>query len=182
MAITLQDIPDPFYLEVAIGVNTFEEVCDNYGLSPADVEALETDPMFGRRLRQAKTSVEEDGRAFRARCRNIVSNNLITVEGLMRDPDTSPSVQLEAFKTLVKYGELEPRAVETQGSGGPSLTLTIVAPGGNVGFQANLGGQAPVEKLVTPPKKSLPSPEPYLTDMDEVTMAPVSLSALFGAE
>lgn len=123
-------LPEQFYLDLAVGLLSFEEICDNYELPEEDLDDMVESPIYQRRLRLAIQAVEDDGRAFKARCRTLVTDNLHRVTQIMADPEAPASTRLEAFKTLVKFGELEPVKQEQAQASGPSLSLTIVAPGG----------------------------------------------------
>jgi hypothetical protein len=84
-----------------------------------------------QRLLQAKQSVEDDGRAFRARCRRVVHDTIPRMQMIINDPEVPASTCVDAFKTLCRMGDLEPRDKAQAGSaGGNHLTLTIIAPGG----------------------------------------------------
>ena len=121
-------LPDRFYVDCAIGVKPFADICASYSIDPTDIDP--TDLLFRKRLLQAEQAVEEDGQAFRARCRLVVNETIPKIQLLITDPDVPSSVQLEAFKTLAKLGALEPEKKKEEAVTGPQLSLTIVAPGG----------------------------------------------------
>jgi hypothetical protein len=124
-------LPDRFYLDLAIGTATFSDICGTYGLDPQSVREHQDDPQFQQRLLQAKQSVEDDGRAFRARCRRVVHDTIPRMQMIINDPEVPASTCVDAFKTLAKLGNLEPQpAAQANGAGGNHLTLTIIAPGG----------------------------------------------------
>jgi hypothetical protein len=124
-----EDLPTRFFIDVAVGVSPFEEICQAYGLDHTQVTTLAEDPVFAQRAVLAKQSVEEDGRAFRARCRTVVHEALPRMHAIIHDPDVPASTQVNAFQALVKYGKLEPET-EQANQGGNYLSLTIIAPGG----------------------------------------------------
>ena len=129
--IAVDKLPDRFFLDLAIGVNTYEEVCALYEISEEDADELQHEPLFKHKVAVAEQEVTDDGRAFKARCKKLADGLLVHVSRMAQDPDTAPSVQLDAFKTLAKLGELEP--VQKAGGNGPSgpvLHLTIVSPSG----------------------------------------------------
>ena len=97
--VTVQTIPEEFFVELAVGVATFDEVCDNYGIDKPTANLLEKDPVFTRRLRQARQVVEDDGSAFKARCKTAVANSVHSVIHMISDPDCPATVQLDAFKS-----------------------------------------------------------------------------------
>lgn len=126
-----KNIPDQFYIDLAVGVSTFQEVCLMHGLDPDEVDALEDDPEFKQRAALAHQAVEEDGSAFSARMRTIASNTVQYVERMIKDPDVPASTRLEAYRLAARLGKLEPeKAAATQTPTGPQLTLTIIAPDG----------------------------------------------------
>jgi len=141
---TVDSLPEEFFIDLAVGVNSFLEICDNHGIDELTANTLQQDPKFQRRLRIATQAVEDDGSAFRARCRTAVAANIDTVMHMMKDPDVSASIQLDAFKTLVRYGGLEPAKAEATVSAGPGLTLNIIAPDGS---QAVLNPMSPSRSM-----------------------------------
>ena len=121
-------LPESFYIDLAIGLTSFEDLCSAYEVDPDEVREHDRDPLFVRRLMLAKQVVDDDGRAFRARCRSIVNNSVHKLYKIMNDPDVSASTQLDAFKTLARFGDMEPKAAKE--AAGAKISLTIIAPGG----------------------------------------------------
>ena len=133
-------LPDQFYIDLAVGIHGFADICQMYDLTTEAVEAIEETPQFKQRFKLAQQAVEDDGRAFRARCRTVVNRSIPHMEHMMLDPDTPSSTQLEAFKALVRYGKLEPEKDQQIGPVGPTFSLTIVAPDGSSGYAVNSTG------------------------------------------
>lgn len=137
----IEQIPERFYIDLAVGVLPFADVCMLHNLDPADVEAHENDPIFKQRVGLAEQSVNDDGRAFKARCRSIVNRSVSKMEVLMSDPETPASTRLDAFKTLAKYGELEPeKRDQNQGPSGPQLVFNIYGPDGTPMIEQTVQG------------------------------------------
>lgn len=128
------DLPDRFFIDLAIGAQTFEEICRIYDLDPAQVEPHTDDPRFMQRLAQAEQSVADDGRAFRARCRRVVHDAIPRMHSLIHNPDVPAATQLSAFQTLVKFSGMEPEKQAAQAGSGTTLTLNIIAPDGSRAF------------------------------------------------
>lgn len=123
-------LPDQFYLAMAIGTQPFDELCLSFDLDPEYVRSLDGDPLFLSRMAQARSAVEDDGRAFRARCRTLVQQVIPRMGQIINDPEVPASTQVEAFKALVKFGGLEPKET-TQTNTGATLNFTIIAPDGS---------------------------------------------------
>lgn len=134
-SISVDRLPEQFFIDLAVGVHTFEDICAIYSVDPEAVEDVESDDLFVQRFNLAKQAVEDSGEAFRARCRTIVHRALPLMETLMGDPDAPATARLDAFKSLVKYGELEPAKQETTDRAGPQFVLNIIAPDGTTAFE-----------------------------------------------
>lgn len=165
----VEQFPEEFFVDLAIGVSSFTEICDNYEVPPAVAAQLESDPVFQRRLRMATQVVEDTGEAFRSRCRVVVSNNVQNIANMMRDNDVPASTQLDAFKTLVKFGGLEPTRDAATGPTGPQLVLNIVAPDGTTHA---IGGTQPRTITAEPVEDA---------EFTELEVLPPAASSLFGA-
>lgn len=150
----VEQIPERFYIDIAVGVLPFKDVCAVHKLDPVQVEAIEDDPIFQQRVKVAQQAVDDDGRAFRARCRSIINRSVVQMERLMGDPETPASTRLETFKTLAKYGEMEPEKQAEAGKSGPTLSLTIIAPDGSSGFEQPVQGQIVSDQSPAPPETS----------------------------
>lgn len=150
-----KDLPDNFYLAAAVGVQSFEDILRMYDIPEEDAEELTAHPVFQQRLLLAKDAVETDGTAFFARCRLLAGQTMPAMISLIQDPATPATVQLEAWKTLVKYGRLEPQPKEqAAGPSGPQLTLTIIAPNGETAFTTAM---VPHHRAVVEDIPALPS-------------------------
>lgn len=134
-----KDLPEQFYIDLAVGVSTFEDICRMYQVEQADVEAIEDDPEFNQRFLLAQQAVMDNGEAFQARCRRIVNKTVVTMERLIIDPDIPASTRLEAFKTLTSYGKLEPAKANEGGPVGPQLVFNILAPDGTSLIEQPIG-------------------------------------------
>jgi len=126
----IRQLPERFFIDVAVGAAPMDEVCTLYNIALDDLEPHWDDPRFQFRLAQAKQAVEDDGSAFRARCRTVVHEAIPRIQRIIHDPDVPAQTQLTAFQTLVKYSGMEPTQQTKQAYTGPALSLTIIAPGG----------------------------------------------------
>lgn len=186
-SVRIADLPEEFFIDLAIGTNTFVEICDNYNIDEQTAATLDSDALFQRRFRIAKQVVEDDGTAFRSRCRAAVTNSVHHVMNMMRDADVSASTQLDAFKTLVKYGGLEPQREDSGAVSGPQLVLNIVAPDGTTtdfvahnGTTTDFVAQIP-QKMRQNTIEDADFEEIKASEAPELSILPPQASALFGA-
>ena len=170
-------LPDNFYLAAAIGVQPMEEILAMYEISEEDAEELQANPTFTQRLLLAKDAVETDGTAFFARCRILAGQTMPAMVNLINDSATPASVQLEAWKTLVKFGRLEPQPKEAiAGPTGPQLTLTIIAPNGETAFSTALtSNQPPLKQIPGAVVDDDPPPLPVYPEEDDDWVDPPDL-------
>lgn len=135
-------LSERFFIDLAVGVMPFADICALHKVTPAAVEAIEDHPVFKQRMTQAQQAVDDDGRAFRARCRSIINQSVNRMERLMADPDVPASTRLETFKTLAKYGQLEPQEkAANQGPSGPQLVFNIYGPDGQPLMEQQVQGK-----------------------------------------
>ena len=90
---------------------------------------------------------------------------------MMQDMDVPASTQLDAFKTLVKYGGLEPAKSDDTAGTGPQLVLNIVAPDGTTHNFGNTQNTSAIEAEFTDVKPEV-----------QLDILPPEASNLFGAE
>lgn len=191
-ALSITQLPEEFFIDLAVGVNPFVDICDNYNIDQQTALTLENDPVFQRRLRIAKQVVEDDGTAFRSRCRVAVSNSVHHVVHMLNDSDVPASTQLEAFKTLVKYGDLEP-ATKDSTANMPSLVLNIVAPDGSthdvIESVATVSKNSPQPPTTThttsreqKERRVDPDQTEYATTKPTLNIVPPAAASLFGAD
>lgn len=127
--VEIPEFSPELYIDLAIGTASFDDVCWANGYDPAVVQPWTQYPQFENNLQIAKRAVEDDGRAFQARCRRVVQDNVMEMEGIIQNREVTANHRIDAFKTLAKLGKLEPQ--ESNGvAGGAALSLTIIAPGG----------------------------------------------------
>jgi len=158
-------LPERFFIDLAIGASPLEDIARLYKLTPEDIEPHWDDPTFQHRLALAEQAVEDDGRAFRARCRTVVHESIPRIQQIIHDPDAPAATQLSAFQTLVRYSGMEPEK-QAQAHHGPSLSLTIIGPGGeSQRIEAHMG-PAVIEQ----------EPDP---DLDYIPLASQEESQLF---
>ena len=174
-----KDLPDNFYLAAAVGIQSFEDILRMYDIPEEDAGELTAHPVFQQRLLLARDAVETDGTAFFARCRLLAGQTMPAMINLIQDPATPATVQLEAWKTLVKYGRLEPQPKEqATGPSGPQLTLTIIAPNGETGFSAALNTSPGQTYDVEPEPPALPHYPPEEDDWVDYPEVRVSAASL----
>lgn len=117
---------DPrFVLELAIGVDSLEDILDRYGIPPDRYSSLVELPAFRRELAATIRDVRENGATFKAKARVQAESYLEIVDELVYSEEVPAGVRLDAIKSLVKWGGLEPKEEKDAGLGGQSVNIQI---------------------------------------------------------
>ena len=106
--------PATLPFEVALGVHSLDEILTSHGLDTDDWEILTRNTSFRKELIAAQKEVAETGLSFQRKAAIQAEMYLSDIDALMCGSETAPSIKLEIFKTLAKYGNLEPAPAKEQ--------------------------------------------------------------------
>lgn len=101
-------------LDLVIAVDTLEVILDRYGLSREEYNALTTNIVFRRELANTMRDIRENGASFRAKARIQAESYLPVVDDMVWDRDLAASTRLDAVKSIVRWGDLEPKEKKEQ--------------------------------------------------------------------
>ena len=101
-------------LDLVIAVDTLEDILDRYGLTMEEYNLLSSNVVFRRELASIMRDVRENGASFRAKARIQAESYLPVVDDLIYDPEVAPSTRLDAVKSVVRWGDLEPKEKKVQ--------------------------------------------------------------------
>lgn len=111
-------------LDLAVGIDSIDEILDRYSLSEAEFNRLSETQSFRRELAGTIRDVRENGVAFSSKAKVQAEVYLGVLDDMINDPETPASVRLEAIRSTVKWGKLEPR--EEKGDGQNNATQVNV--------------------------------------------------------
>lgn len=112
-------------LEMAIGIEDTATILDRYGMDAHEWELVSASPLFRRELADLQREVAEQGLSFRAKARIQAESYLLDLDDMVNDDETPASVKLDAIKSAVKWGDLEPKKDKDDGGGGNSFNIQI---------------------------------------------------------
>lgn len=95
-------------LDLAIGVDGLNEILPRYGLSEREFNILSETSSFRRELALTMREVRENGIPFYSKAKVQAESYLEIIDDLVYNPETPASVRLEAIRSTVKWGKLEP--------------------------------------------------------------------------
>jgi len=99
-------------MDLAIGVDDLETILTTHNLTKAELDRLFEVPTFRHEVAMMRREVRENGVTFGKKARIQAEQYLETLDLMMANPDTPPSVRLDIFKTLTKLAGLEPKNKE----------------------------------------------------------------------
>ena len=117
--------PATLPVELALRVDTTENICRAYGINQEQWNALRSDPVFQIDLARAVSMVKKDGMSFKLKAQMQAEELLKTSWTMIHDvEDTPPSVRADLLKFTVRAaGYAEP--AEKAGATGNTLQIQI---------------------------------------------------------
>ncbi len=117
--------PATLPVELALRVDTTQNICAAYGISQDEWNILRYDPVFQHDLAQAVEMVKKDGMSFKLKAQMQAEELLKTSWRMIHDKeDTPPSVRADLLKFTVRAaGYAEP--AEKAGSNSNTLQIQI---------------------------------------------------------
>lgn len=135
----LLDVPPELVLELAVGVDTFDNICQKFGYSPVETAQLRHDVSLKARVLKAESELQKDGFIHKHRAAFGADSILKILISRGMDPSTPLSVALDIYKELVKTGDLVPKQ-NTQINQGSGFSINIVMSDGTSALQ--IGNQS----------------------------------------
>lgn len=128
------DVPPELILELAVGVDTFDNICRKFEYNTSQIEQLRNDAGLKARVTKTEAELQKDGftHKYRAAYGADTILRILITRGM--DPSTPLSVALDIYKELVKTGDLVPKqAMVQQASNGFSITINLPEIGAQPG-------------------------------------------------
>jgi hypothetical protein len=118
--------PPQLTLDLALGMESLEDILASHGLSQAHYDRLITVPSFRRELAVAMREMRENGVSFARKAAAQAESYLFNVDDIVHDMDVPASTRLAAIQSVVKWGRLEPKDEKGQDNGnGTTVNLQI---------------------------------------------------------
>lgn len=110
-----QSWPPRLPFELALGLDTEEDVLDRHMITPAQWAALKANPLFIREVVESKHALADKGVTFRSKAKVQAEEYLLQLDAMIHDATIDPKVKLEAIRSVVKWAGLEPKEEKEQG-------------------------------------------------------------------
>lgn len=115
--------PARLSFDLAMGESD-DSICEIYGLGAYELKRIKENGAFRREVAEHKREIQEHGVTFRAKARLQAEEYLLNIDDLVQSPDVPASVKLEAIKSVVRWGGLDP-GPSNKPEGGPMISNKI---------------------------------------------------------
>jgi len=117
--------PPQLTLDLALGMESLEDILASHGLSQAHYDRLITVPSFRRELAVAMREMRENGVSFSRKAAAQAESYLFNVDDIVHDMDVPASTRLAAIQSVVKWGRLEPKDEKGDNNGNNGTTVNL---------------------------------------------------------
>ena len=101
--------PTRLPIDLAMGVETHEQVLLRHGVSAEDYQQWAMTLAFRRALAGAAKEVRDNGLTFKRLCASIAEDFLGEIDAKLHDPELGFTTKMDTFRTVAKLGGLEPK-------------------------------------------------------------------------
>ena len=117
--------PPKLVIDLALGLDHLDDILAAHGLTRPQYDRLTEIPTFRRELASTMRDLRENGVPFARKAAIQAESYLVNLDEMVHDLDVPASTRLEAIKSVVKWGKLEPKEDKGQDSGGNTVNLCI---------------------------------------------------------
>jgi hypothetical protein len=112
-------------MDLAIGVEDLPSILARYDLTEKGLNSLLDHPVFRRELAVMTRDVQENGATFRAKAKIQAESYLPVLDHIVNDESVPTGIRLDAIKSAVRWGDLEPREVKGQENNAAQVNIQI---------------------------------------------------------
>lgn len=120
------DVPQQLLLELAVGLDSFDDVCARYEYTPEMTAQLRRDPGVNARVARLAQELKNDGVTFRVRSAHAAEDLVGVIWAEAKRTDTPLATKLAAAQFLARMGDLEPKP--SAAPPGSRFSITIELP------------------------------------------------------
>ena len=113
-------------IDLNLALDPVPEILERYGLTGADLESMMGNPAFRKDLAVMAREIREDGVSFKRKAATQAEAYLEVLDAIVVSPVTPAGVRHDCIKSVVKWGELEPKeSKDTNGTNGAVINVQI---------------------------------------------------------
>src|SRR5690349_9975776 len=110
-------------IELALRLDTPQNICEAYNLSKEDFLAISKHPVFIKAYQEAVESLKTEGMSFKMKAKMQAEDYLTTAFAMIKNANTSDAVRADLIKSTVRWAGFD--AKDTGGAGGSNFQINI---------------------------------------------------------
>ena len=95
--------------ELALALESPEDICKRYEVSPADFEKLRKQPAFMKQVVDYRAEIKEKGLTFRSKAKIMAEDLLNNAYEMINHPGVPANVKADLIKWVGKMADYEPK-------------------------------------------------------------------------
>lgn len=115
--------PSMMPMELALKIDTPQNICKVYDISKAQFEQIIRHPVFIKQYQEAIEALKVDGMSFKVKARMQAEDFLTTSFAMVKNPATSDAVRADLIKNTVRWAGYDAKAVDA--GAGSSFNIMI---------------------------------------------------------
>jgi len=122
------EAPAPWHPRITFDIALGEDrqiLCDRYNLQLDELETLYYIAAFRREIADHAKSIREEGVTFRQKAKVQAEMYLEVLDDIVNNADVSAATRLDAIKSVVKWGDLEPKVDKAAQTSMPQFNIQI---------------------------------------------------------
>jgi hypothetical protein len=122
------EAPAPWHPRLPFDIALNEEpdiLCTRYNITKIQLDELYFVPSFRREVADHQVSIRENGVTFKQKARVQAEMYLEVLDDIVNDSTVSAATKLDAIKSVVKWGDLEPKETKGANVNAPQFNIQI---------------------------------------------------------
>lgn len=115
--------PPGLPVELVMGLNSIKKICEGYGITREDYDALCENPVFAAQITGYLDMKEETDGMFKLQAKLMSYRALDEQFKMMVDKEIAPALRLKASENIIQYGNMVPK--QSDADSGPKFSISI---------------------------------------------------------
>lgn len=112
--------------ELALGINSLDTILNKYNLSREEYDYISQLPAFRKELVSHVNNIEKNGLTFKIKAAAQAESYLEVLDEIVHNASNPVSTRLDAIKSSVKWGGLEPKEEKEGNQNNTQFNIQIV--------------------------------------------------------
>jgi len=112
-------------LDLSLSVESLQDILPRYNLTMEEYNVLMSHAVFRRELAVMTRDVQINGATFRAKAKIQAESYLTVVDDIVHDTEVPTGIRLDAIKSAVRWGDLEPKEAKNTENTAAQVNIQI---------------------------------------------------------